>query len=52
MKLKLSIEELEKSSSKWGMKINDQKCKIISVNYVIVKKVNEFKFWGSVIPRS
>ena len=55
-KLKISTQELEASCKKWGMKINLDKCKIISVddsNILIdgevVKKVKEFVFLESVV---
>ena len=56
-KLKLSTQELEKACSKWGMKINVKKCKIISPetdNITIegndIEKVESFTYLGSVVP--
>ena len=57
-KLKLSWEKLEKSCLKWSTKLNVQKYKIITddddddninINDIIVEKVNELVFVGSVI---
>ena len=56
-KLKLSAHELEKACSKWGMKINVRKCKVISPetdNVTIkgndIEKVESFTYLGSVVP--
>ena len=56
-KLKLATLELEKACSKWGMKINGAKCKILSkendeiyINNNKVEHVSEFTFLGSIVP--
>ena len=56
-KLELSTAELETACSKWGMKINVRKCKIISndqrdimIEGSPVEKTEEFVFLGSLIP--
>ena len=56
-KLSISTGELEAACHKWGMKINPDKCKIITsdggniqINSENVKKVEEFTFLGSVVP--
>ena len=58
-KLSLSTEELENACRKWGMKVNPDKCKIISEsdsNITIsdknVEKVETFVFLGSVVTGS
>ena len=56
-KLQLSTTELEIACARWGMKINVDKCKVLSQNdgqvYIAgaaVEKVNNFFFLGSVVP--
>ena len=56
-KLKISSGELEEAYKKWGMKINREKCKIISTSLDSigidgrdVHHVQEFVFLGSVVP--
>ena len=57
-KLKFSMEELEQACEKWGLKINTDKCKIISPGYLsnikigstIVELLEELVFLGSVVP--
>ena len=56
-KLQLSTQELEIACKRWGMKINADKCKIITPengNITIDRKnvnhVSEFVFLGSVVP--
>ena len=56
-KLKLTTLELENACSKWGMKINSSKCKILTkendeiyINNNEVEQVNEFTFLGSIVP--
>ena len=56
-KLQISTNELEKACSKWGMKINPTKCKImtaddrdITINGSPVDKVDDFVFLGSNVP--
>ena len=56
-KLQISTNELEKACSKWGMKINPTKCKImtddnrdIAINGSPVDKVDDFVFLGSNVP--
>ena len=56
-KLHISTNELEKACSKWGMKINPTKCKImtadnrdITINGSPVDKVDDFVFLGSNVP--
>ena len=56
-KLQISTNELDKACSKWGMKINPQKCKIMSadnrditINGSPVDKVDDFVFLGSNAP--
>ena len=56
-KLQISINELEKACSKWGMKFNPTKCKImtddnrdITMNGSPVDKVGHFVFLGSNVP--
>ena len=56
-KLKLSTHELGKACSKWSMKINVKKCKVISPetdNITIegndIEKVESFTYLGSVVP--
>ena len=56
-KLQISTNELEEACSKWGMKINPTKCKImtdvnrdITINGSPVDKVDEFVFLGSNVP--
>jgi hypothetical protein len=58
-KLSISTSELEASCKKWGMKVNPDKCRIISsstdnihIDNNVVQKVDEFTFLGSVIPGS
>ena len=58
-KLSISTEELINACNKWGMKVNDDKCKIISdspleikITNEIVEKVKSFIFLGSVVPGS
>ena len=58
-KLKIATGVLETSGKKCGMKVNPDKCKIISPNIddihidgSIVGKVEEFTFLGSVAPES
>ena len=58
-KLKIATGELETSCKKWGMKVNPDKCKIISpdigdihIDGSIVGKVEKFTFLGSVVPES
>lgn len=54
-KLKLSTSQLEAACRKWGMKINEAKCRVISpseeeiqVDGRAVENVQEFVFLGSV----
>ena len=56
-KLQESTNTLEEACSKWGMKINTSKCKIISedqeditLSNIPLEKVNKFTFLGSVVP--
>ena len=56
-KLQISTNKLEKACSKWGMKINPTKCKImtadnrdITINGSPVDKVDDFIFLGSNVP--
>ena len=56
-KLQISTNELEKACSKWGMKINPKKCKVmtadnrdITINGSPVDKVDDFVFLGSNVP--
>ena len=56
-KLQISTNELEKACSKWGMKINPTKCKImtadnrdITINGSPVDKVDDFVYLGSNVP--
>ena len=56
-KLQISTNELEKACSKWGMKINPTKCKImtadtrdITINDSPVDTVDDFVFLGSNVP--
>ena len=56
-KLQLSTTELEVACARWGMRINVDKCKVLSENdgqvYIAgaaVEKVNNFVFLGSVVP--
>ena len=56
-KLQISTNELEKACSRWGMKINPSKCKIMSqderhitLNDAIIDKVDDFVFLGSNVP--
>ena len=56
-KLQISTNELEKACSKWGMKINPTKCKImtddnrdITINGSPADKVDDFVFLGSNVP--
>ena len=56
-KLQISTNELEKACSKWCMKINPTKCKIMTadnrkftINGSPVEKVDEFVFLGSNVP--
>ena len=58
-KLQISTRELETACRKWGLKINSQKCKVMSrddrniyVENSIVEKVDKFVFLGSVVPGS
>ena len=59
-KLKLSTQELETACQKWGLKINSDKCKVmtkeineaIEVNNQTVEKVENFVFLGSVVPNT
>ena len=58
-KLQISTRELETACRKWGLKINSQKCKVMSrddrniyVENSIVKIVDKFVFLGSVVPGS
>ena len=58
-KLSLSTEELSNACNKMGVKVNADKCKIISdspseikIGNEIVKKVKSFEFLGSVVPGS
>ena len=56
-KLQLSTAELENACARWGMKINVNKCKVLSQNDrpiriegAIVENVDNFVFLGSVVP--
>ena len=57
-KLQFSTEELEQACKKWGLKINADKCKIISpdqpsniqIEGATVEQVDSFVFLGSVVP--
>ena len=56
-KLQEITTQLEKSCSKWGMKINPLKCKVMSsdkrditINNNVIDKVDEFVFLGSSVP--
>jgi hypothetical protein len=56
-KLQLTTQELETACKKWGMKINADKCRIISTDDRIINiggkdidHVEEFVFLGSVVP--
>jgi len=57
-KLRRSTAELEKACTKWGLKINPNKCAIMSsetneeikIDNELVPKVSEFKFLGSMVP--
>ena len=56
-KLEISTNELEKACSRWGMKINPSKFKIMSqdkrhitLNDAIINKVDDFVFLGSNVP--
>ena len=58
-KLKLSTTELEDACRKWGLKINDDKCKVIPsendsiyINGNQVETVEKFVFLGSVVPNT
>ena len=58
-KLQLATDQLQEACKNYGMKINTDKCKVISnshANITIenenVENVEEFKFLGSVIPNS
>jgi len=59
-KLKLYTKELETACQKWGLKINSDKCKVMSkeineaieVNNQTVEKVENFVFLGSVVPNT
>ena len=55
----VSTNELEKARGRWGMKINSQKCKVLSpsnndltIAGTTVEKTDEFVFLGSVVPGS
>jgi len=56
--LQLSTDELEKACTKWGLKINSTKCKVLSdepdetikVYQEEVEKVENFIFLGSSVP--
>ena len=56
-KLRLSTQELEAACQKWGLKINNNKCRImteydddIRIDGDEIQKVNEFVFLGSTLP--
>lgn len=57
-KLQMSTSELETACRKWGLKINPQKCAVMSpesmnrikIDDQFVPKVSEFKFLGSNLP--
>ena len=56
-KLQETTTQLEKSCSRWGMKINPTKCKVMSsdervitINNNVVDKVDECVFLGSSVP--
>ncbi|KAK3888678.1 hypothetical protein Pcinc_007291 [Petrolisthes cinctipes] len=56
-KLGLSTQELETACMKWGLKINNKKCKILTdgddnirIDGEEVQRVNEFVFLGSMLP--
>ena len=56
-KFQISTNELENACSKWGMKINPAKCKImtedprdIKLNQIPIDKVENFVFLGSNVP--
>ena len=56
-KLQISTSELDKACSRWGMKVNHTKCKVmtedprdITLNEVPIDKVNDFVFLGSNVP--
>ena len=56
-KLQHTTTQLEMSCSRWGMKINPTKCKVMSsdtrditINNTVAEKVDEFVFLGSSVP--
>ena len=58
-KLQLATDQLQEPCKKYGMKINTDKCKVISNSHISiiienenVENVEEFKFLGSIVPNS
>ena len=56
-KLQISTDTMEKACSKWGMKINAAKCRVmtderqnITLNGANIDKAEKFTFLGSVVP--